>query len=139
MALMTLNLKPSDKHLREFGEISLCMSNVVGLLFLWRSGLSAKAFALFCLVGVAVFLLSRISVKLVRPLYLALIVLTFPIGWVVSHVVMALFYFGVIGGIGLFFKLIGRDPLYRRYEPDTASYWLPYRRKPDLKQYFNQF
>jgi hypothetical protein len=139
MALISLNLKPSDKQLREFGEISLCMLNVIGLLLLWKAGLPVKAFVILCLCGTVIFLLSRISVKLVRPVYIGLIALTFPIGWVISHTVMALFYFGIIGGIGLVFKLIRRDPLQRRYDPQAASYWIPYSRKADLKHYFHQF
>ena len=139
MALVSLNLKPSEKQLREFGEIALCMCNIVGLLLMWIAALPVKAFILFCICGVAVFGLSRISVKLVRPIYLGLIVLTFPIGWVISHALMAIFYYVVIGGVGLIFKLLKRDPLNRRYEPQTPSYWIPHRHNRSAKDYFHQF
>lgn len=139
MALVSLNLKPSDKQLREFGEIALCMCNILGLFLMWTAGLPVKAFVVFCIIGITVFILSRISVRLVRPFYTALIMLTFPIGWVISHTIMAIFYYGVIGGIGLVFKLAGRDPLHRRYDPQADSYWTPYQHNRSLKHYFNQF
>lgn len=139
MALVSLNLKPSEKQLREFGEIALCMCNVVGLLLMWLVRLPVIAFIIFCICGVVVFILSRISVKLIRPIYLGLIVLSFPIGWVVSHFVMAVFYYVVITGVGLVFKLLKRDPLHRTYDPKAATYWIPYKQNRSPKHYFNQF
>lgn len=139
MALVSLNLKPSDKQLREFGEISLCMCNVVGLLLMWLFGMSVKAFIVFCICGVAVFAASRISIKLVKPVYVSLIAATFPIGWVVSHAVMAIFYYVIITGVGLVFKLLKRDPLHRAYDPQAASYWIAYRHNRKPKDYFHQF
>ena len=139
MALVTLNLKPTDKQLREFGEVTLCMLNIIGLLMMWIFNMPARAFIIFCIAGVAVFLLSRISVKLVKPVYVALIVAAFPIGWVVSHLVMAIFYYIVITGIGLIFKLLRRDPLNRKYDKTAGSYWTACAPRRSLKQYFNQF
>lgn len=139
MALVSLNLKPSEKQLREFGEIALCMCNVIGLLLMWTAALPIRAFIIFCVCGVAVFVLSRISVTLVRPIYLGLIVVTFPIGWVISHALMAIFYYVIIGGVGLLFKLLKRDPLNRRYEPEASSYWIAHRHTRAAKDYFHQF
>ncbi|HDS85584.1 MAG TPA: hypothetical protein ENN97_10375 [Phycisphaerales bacterium] len=139
MALVSLNLKPNEKQLRDFGDIALCMCNIVGLLLMWAAGLPVRAFIVICLIGVAIYLLSRISVKLVRPIYCGLIVITFPIGWVISHTVMALFYYVIIGAVGLVFKLLKRDPLHRAYDPDAESYWLPYKHKRTAKDYFHQF
>jgi two-component system nitrogen regulation response regulator GlnG len=37
------------------------------------------------------------------------------------------------------FKLIGRDPLNRSYDPQAKTYWSVYRPRPSVKDYFNQF
>jgi hypothetical protein len=58
---------------------------------------------------------------------------------VISHAVMAIFYYVIIGGVGLVFKLIGRDPLCRGYEPKAESYWIPYKHIRTAKDYFHQF
>lgn len=139
MALVSLNLNPSDKHLRSFALIALIMCNIIGLLLMWVSDLPFNGFIVFCILGSAVYLLSRISLRLVRPIYAGLMVVTFPIGWVVSHAMMALFYYGVIGGIGLLFKLLKRNPLHPAYDPDAESYWVPYKCKRTTKDYFRQF
>lgn len=63
----------------------------------------------------------------------------FPIGWVVSHVLMAVVFFGLFTLIGFLFRLVGRDPLMLRRPVNQASYWLPKARVEDKRRYFRQF
>ena len=139
MALVSLNLSPSQKQLKDFGFISLIMFFVIGLVLLGLGKVPAKGFMGFCLVGVVLYILSRISVALIKPIYLGMILLTFPIGWVVSHLMMALFYYGIITPVALLFRLLNRDPLCRRYEPNADTYWLQCKKKRPAKDYFRQF
>jgi hypothetical protein len=139
MALISLNLKPSDKQLRSFALIAMLMCSIIGLLLVWTAGLPLTGFLVFCIVGVAIFVMSRISLKLVRPIYMGLIIITFPIGWIVSHIMMGLFYYVVIGGVGFVFKLLKRDPLHRAFDPQAESYWVAYKHKRTPKDYFRQF
>jgi len=139
MALVSLNLKPSDKQLREFGIAALVMCAVLGGLLFWKGTVAGLGLGVFCAAGVVVFVLSRVAAGLVRPIYLALIVATFPIGWVISHAVMAIFYYVIIGGTGLVFKLIGRDPLCRKIDRQAESYWVEYKHHRTAKDYFHQF
>jgi len=74
-----------------------------------------------------------------RPLYLGWMYLLFPIGWVMSHLVLAFVYYLIITPIGLPLRALGRDPMQRRFEPDAISYWVPHRAEQDLSQYFHQF
>ena len=74
-----------------------------------------------------------------RPLYVALVLITYPIGVVLSHVLLAVVFFGVITPVGLFFRLVGRDPLRRRFDPQAESYWVPYRPPDSMERYFRQF
>ena len=74
-----------------------------------------------------------------RPLYVLLVVLTFPIGWVVSHVVFAAVFLGIITPVGLVFRVIGRDVLERRFDAEARSYWRPRPRRTDVRRYFRQF
>ena len=139
MALVSLNLSPSEKHLKEFGFVSLIMFSVIGLLLFWLGKVPAKGFMIFCVVGAVVYILSRISVVLIKPIYLGMILLTFPIGWVISHLMMALFYYGIITPVALLFRLLNRDPLCKKYEPDAETYWLRHKQKRSTKDYFRQF
>jgi len=59
---------------------------------------------------------------------------------VVSPVVMALIYFGTVLPTGLLLKLLGKDPMQRKYDPSCDSYWIT-RNPPesDSNSFKNQF
>jgi hypothetical protein len=139
MSLIQLDLKPSQSKLRQFGELSLVMLSLLGLLMTWRWDMSKSVLAGFVIAGLAVYILSRISTKLVWPLYAGLMLAGFPIGWLVSHLVMALFFFGILLPTGLFFRMIGRDALHRKPQQQKDSYWVRHSSPDSIKRYFQQF
>lgn len=60
---------------------------------------------------------------LVRPVFLALLLATFPIGWLVSHVLLAAIFLLVFTPIGLARRVLGQDALELRRDPARASTW----------------
>ena len=74
-----------------------------------------------------------------RPVYVAWMVLAFPIGWTISQFVLALMFYGLFTPIGLIFRMIGRDPLHRARQPGLESYWSPKPMPADPRRYFKQF
>jgi hypothetical protein len=74
----------------------------------------------------------------IRPLFVTAMALTMPIGWVVSCVLLGVLFFGLFTPVGLFFKLIGRDALARRYAPEQASYWEPKPSGTEVRSYLRQ-
>ena len=70
--------------------------------------------------------------------YVGLSYATYPVGFVVSHAVLALVYFLALAPIGLTMRLLGHDPLSRKFEPGTKSYWKPRDGKRTAESYFNQ-
>jgi Saxitoxin biosynthesis operon protein SxtJ len=74
----------------------------------------------------------------IRPVFVTAMALTMPIGWVVSRVLLGVLFFGLFTPVGLFFKLIGRDALCRRYAPEQASYWEPKPGATDVRSYLRQ-
>jgi len=139
MSLIEINWKPARKELRSFGTASAVMLAVIAALLHFLKGLNANWSLCICAAGLLIYVLSRINTRLVRPVYIALMFITFPIGWAVSFIVMAAFYFLIITPVGLFFKLIKRDPLRRTFDRNAGSYWLPHRTPDSVKRYFNQF
>jgi hypothetical protein len=139
MALVALNLKPSKQQLRDFGDIALCMCNLIGLVLLWAGKAGLRGLVIFSLAGLAMYIFSRISTGLIKPVYQGMMIVTFPIGWVVSHIVMGIFYYGIVTLIAVIFRIIGRDPLCRNYDPQASSYWIARRTNRPAKDYFHQF
>jgi chromate transport protein ChrA len=139
MALVEVNWNPDRKQLRLFGVGALVILTIVAMLLYWLKGLpTTRAFTLST-AGLAIFLVSLASSRLTRMIYVALTAVTLPIGIVISLVLMATFYYVILTPVGLFFRLIGRDSLRRKFDRSAATYWIP-RRAPDTSdRYFHQF
>lgn len=138
MAIVTINLKPSASDLRWFGVIFALFFAIVGGFVRWRFGAPTAGTAIW-LAAAGITLLYYTLSPLRRPLYLGWMYLAFPIGWVVSQVVLALVYYVVVTGTGLAMRLLGRDAMQRRFEPNTQSYWVEHRPNEDRARYFRQF
>ena len=139
MSMIEIDYNPSRKKLRDFGVIAIVASIILSLVLYFFKHLAIQWTLIIIGAGLFIFVTSLISLKLTRLIYLGLTFLTYPIGFVVSYLVMGIFYFLVITPVGLIFKLIGKDPLHRKFDYETKSYWLK-RQSPDkLDRYFHQF
>ena len=90
-------------------------------------------------VGALIWLSGLISLKLTRCIYVTLMAVTLPIGLTVSLILMSLFYYGLITPLGLVFRLIGRDALCRRFDPEAETYWIDHEQAEKPERYFHQF
>jgi hypothetical protein len=95
----------------------------------------------FGLWGLAVFsfLFSFIQPKVLRPLFVLLMVVAFPVGFVISNVILALLFYAVFTPLALLFKVIGRDALNRKIDPNAASYWVVRDEEMPVSQRFKQY
>jgi hypothetical protein len=62
-----------------------------------------------------------------------------PIGFVVSHLLLALVFYLVLTPIGLVMRLLGHDPMSRAIDRQAASYWIERPKTAEPKHYFRQF
>jgi hypothetical protein len=142
-----INFHPDDKTLRQFGWIALAGFGFVAaiawfevLVFAFGLGAARPWVAGACGgLGCAAALFSLVHPRANRPIYVGLSVLTYPIGFVLSYLIMGTLFFGIIAPVGILFKVIGRDPMGRRYEAETESYWSDARPARRKERYFRQF
>jgi hypothetical protein len=139
MSLIEIDWNPKSKQLRNFGKIALAASVIISLLLYLLKGIAIQWCLIIIAFGFMVFIISMISLKLTKMIYLCMILLTMPIGWVVSFILMVAFYFLLLAPLGLIFRLMGRDPLCRRFDPTAKSYWLSRQPPKGPEQYFHQF
>jgi hypothetical protein len=136
---MEINWNPADKDLRNFGRIAIIASVLVAVLLYITNSLELKWCVIIIGIGLICFLSSILSITLIRWIYLGLTLITFPIGIAVSFVLLAMFYYLLLTPIGLLFRLMKRDSLQRKFDPDAKSYWIARKLPDNLKHYFNQF
>lgn len=89
-------------------------------------------------VGAVIAVVSWVVPKLIAPLFIGLMLITVPIGMVVSEVAMLLIYLMVFLPIGCCFKLIGRDRLQIRLDRDASTYWQSKQQPASVKSYYRQ-
>ena len=139
MSLVEINWNPDKKELRKFGLIALVVLGVVGIVLRFLFGVAGIVALAAPAAGLCIFVISLASAKATRFIYLGLTFAGLPIGFVISVLLMAAFYFLVLTPIGLLFKMMGRDVLQRRFEPDSPTYWSPRSQSGDKERYFHQF
>ena len=138
MSLITIKNSPSPRELNWFAALGVVFGGLVGGLIWWRTGQAAVAATIWAAAGVALGLFVAFpSVR--RPMYLAWMYAAFPIGWTVSHVVLALVFYVVFTPLGVVLRLAGHDPLQRSTRPATRTYWVKCCPAREPARYFRQF
>jgi len=138
MAMIEINKAPSRRELMWFGLLFLAFFAIVGALFRWQFG-APEVSTILWPAAVIVTALYYILPPLRHPLYLGWLYATFPIGWVLSHVLLGAVYYLIFTPVGLMMRGFGRDPLCRRFHPGTRSYWVEHHPGGQTERYFRQF
>jgi hypothetical protein len=75
----------------------------------------------------------------VRWLFTGWMIVAFPIGWAVSHIMLAALFYGLFTPVALVFRTIGRDALRLRRDGAAATYWREKKVSGDVRDYLRQF
>ncbi len=137
MAIIEINKNPSRRDLNVFGLLFLLFAGVIGAGLYFRSGAHEAARAVW-IAGALLTLLYFAIPPLRRPFYLGWLYVTFPIGFVLSHVILGAVFYLVFTPAGLVMRLLGKDPLHRRFDGAAATYWVEHDPHSDPKRYFRQ-
>lgn len=138
MALVSIPWNPSRKDLRIFAALQVLFFAFIAWT-VWRRTGSTTIATWIIAISVIVGVVGVIAPAAIRWIYVGWMIAVFPIGWVVSHTIIAAVYFLVITPIGLMMRLSGRDPMERRFEPNATTYWKVRPPAPDNARYFRQF
>jgi hypothetical protein len=137
MTLLRLNTDPSPKQLRAFALLWLgFLAAAAG--WLAARGASHTTVGVTAIVAVALPLAGWAFPLVLRAVFVGLSYATYPIGLVVSAVLLGAIYYLVFTPIGLLARLLGYDPMARRFDPQARSYWIARRPRGDLERYFRQ-
>ena len=146
-SLVQIDFSPTHQTLRQFGWIGLVGFSFLAMLawFEWlvfMAGLGSwREPVVVGLLGVGLYcgVMGVVFPRANWPVFVGLSLVAFPIGFVLSHLILGLLFFGMLTPVGLFFRLTGRDALNRRFEPEATSYWSDPRPDRGKESYFRQF
>jgi hypothetical protein len=145
--MVEIDFHPDERTLRQFGWIALGGFGLLSLLawkewLLFAFGLGdARPLVAGALLGLGVLaaFLGLVFPRANQPLFVGLALLAFPIGFVLSYVILSVLFFVVIAPIGALMRLLGHDPMHRRLEPAAETYWTKAPPAPPRSRYFKQF
>jgi hypothetical protein len=137
MSLVQINHNPSRRQLASFGLIWLVFFVALGAMLAARGGLRPAVWILWIVAAAAV--PGWMAPRWMRLLYLGMSYLSLPIGFVVSHVIVAAVWYLVFTPIGLLLRAVGYDPLARKFDPQAKTYWVPRGAEPPVERYFRQY
>ncbi|HBN77606.1 MAG TPA: hypothetical protein DD473_17705 [Planctomycetaceae bacterium] len=106
---------------------------------LFRADFSALVIIGLILASLIPGLTGVLKPKSIWPIYRGWMIAVFPIGFLISHLLMGIVYFGVITPIGLYRRFRYPDPLQRKLDRETTSYWQPISKPESTESYFRQF
>ena len=132
-----LNLRPEARMLRQFALLWLLFFAGIGAFQWLARGNAGMGLTLAAIGGIAG-LPGLIAPRSIRWLYVACMIVSFPIGWVVSQAMLAILFYVIITPMALLFRLRGRDLLLRR-AAGQKSLWLPKSLPQDVRSYFRQY
>lgn len=137
MALIRLNRQPTSRDL--LGFALGCVVFGAGLAAReWLRGRHLTA-EIVAAIGGLVPVLWLIYREPVRWLYIGLCHVTYPLGYVVSGAVLAIFFYGVVTPLGVLVRCFRREPLGGSAGADGRSYWQRRDRPRDPASYLKQY
>ncbi len=105
---------------RSFGLLFALVFALIGAYGLWR-GRSFQMWWLGLSGGTLVVVL--VNPALLAPLNRAWMRLGEILNKIVSPIVLAVMFYGVFVPTGIVMRLVGRDPMTRRFDPRARTYW----------------
>jgi hypothetical protein len=129
---------PSRKTLRQFAGawlvFFLCWAAWLGLKKgQTESGVTLAIVALLGGIG------GWVRPSLLKWIFVGWMILAFPIGWLVSLIMLSILFYAVFTPIALLLRLRGRDALGLKRPPDRTSFWLRKETPLDVRSYFRQY
>lgn len=137
--MIAIEWNPPVRHLKQFAAIWFpAFAAALGGIFWYRWGLQNAAWTIWgiaCILSIIGFFVPAFM----RWVWIAVMLVTFPIGWVVSHLLMAMIFYLVFTPCGWIMRAVGYDPMQRRFDKHATTYWQERKQPEDTTGYFRQF
>jgi hypothetical protein len=113
--------KPEMKALRQFAATLFFALGILGAFLVWR-----KRDAGFILwgIGLAALMTAWLLPMALKPVHKVWMKLALVLGFISSHVILALLFYLVLTPIGLALRVFGKNPLALGFEERAGSYWI---------------
>ena len=132
-----LPIKPTPRVLRQFAGAWIVFFFALSATALWKRHNAPHswvfaAIALFGFVGL-------VKPNALRIPFVVASIVSYPIGWLMSQVILAAMFYCVITPLAVFWRIRGRDPLQLRSQPKQPTFWIKRGPQPSPDRYLKPF
>lgn len=136
--MIEINRQPKARDLRIFAVLQLLFFTFVA----WRIRswfTSPTVPAILVALAATACVIGLIRPAWLRGYFVGWLYAVFPIGWTISHLLIAAIYFLLITPLGFLARRFGHDPLRIRRDTTGDTCWLERAQQPRANQYFKQY
>lgn len=129
---------PTKRDLNILAALFLIIPCAIGAhLLYWRGSVYGYV---WLGSGIALFI-SRFIPPLFRFIFSKWVAFSIIIGYFISRILLTLIFFIVITPTGLIMKLLGKDPMDRKLDPQAPTYWVKHETPAEctVERYEKQF
>ena len=138
MKLVRINTHPSGRDLHVFG-VAWLVFGLAGLwLLVWKDA-STGVLGWWTAFGVGGPLAGWVCTAFMRRAYLVLAFVAYPVGFVVSHVILAIIFYLLITPTGLLLRLCRPGFFSKQADQAKETYWQTKGGRKDARRYFKQY
>ena len=130
-------LKTGLRDLRKFGLMVGTVFIAIAIVLWFRH---RPSYPFLFGIGAALIAFGAIWPSALKHVYIVWMALAFALGFVMSNVILTLFFFLLVTPIGLLARLLGKDFLGRKLDCKATTYWIPCAKETKTAQsYERQF
>ncbi len=123
-----LTVERDEKQLRNFG---LMVGGIFGAMGLWPMLIRGQNPRLWAVaLGLALVLPALALPRSLRRVYRVWMALGNALSWINTRVILGVIFYGLITPMGLAMRLLGHDPMGRRFGPNVDTYRVVRRPRP---------
>ena len=130
----------SKKALRSFGWVVGGVLLIIAAVVWWRNDFAVTtAAAILGGLGAALTVLGLTVPVILKPVYRVWMALAVVLGFIMTRVILTMVYYLIMTPTGLIMRLLGKDPLDRKIDPNAASYWIEKTYPDDAKERLEKY
>lgn len=136
--IQAARVEPSSRDLNILALLFLIIPGLIGsYLLFWKGSSNGYVW----IAGGAGLCACRVVPPLFRLIYKLWVGFSVILGYFVSRILMTIIFFTVITPTGLIMRMMGKDPMRRRLDPQAKTYWMAKPRETEIsiEKYEKQF
>jgi len=120
-----------DVTIRDLRFFGLTVGGIFGTIGMWPTVLRSEDPRWWAITLSGLLMIPALAFpKALQPAFRGWMAIGQILGWINTRLILGALFYTIFLLIGLTLRLLGKDPMHRRFEPDAKTYRVPCRSRP---------